>query len=190
MKSLQRSSIWLSLVLCLGLSGTAFLAHAQEGSAPSASGADASKAKSDQSPHGDRYQGHHSKDHHAGDHNMGGKGGMHHGMEGHGDMNPGSRIKLDLNEDQLEEIAEIQKKLRSKLTELKAERSEEALKLQELYAADELDAGNITGQQQRVFDLIKEITELQVEAQQDMRNLLTKEQKSKLLSSGDWLMPN
>jgi Spy/CpxP family protein refolding chaperone len=62
--------------------------------------------------------------------------------------------------------------------------------LEELYGAEELDAGDITDQQQKVFDAIKEITELQVEAQQAMRDLLTSEQREKLMRSGDWMMPN
>lgn len=163
MKLQKRSLIWLSLVLSLGLSGTALTAHAQDDSA-----------------HGKDYKGHHGKGHHSG----------HHGMSGAGAMNQVATIELDLDERQLEEIAEIQKKLRSDLTELKAERYEASLKLQELYAVEELDAGDITDQQQRVFDAIKDITELQVEAQQDIRDLLTDEQRSKLLRSGDWLTPN
>lgn len=99
-------------------------------------------------------------------------------------------MELGLDDDQLEEIAEIEKELRSELSELKVERYKESLKLQELYAADELEADDIVDQQQRVFDVIKEITELQVEAQQDIRDLLTTEQKNKLLRSGGWLMSN
>ncbi|TGN41698.1 Spy/CpxP family protein refolding chaperone [Marinobacter confluentis] len=179
MKLQKRSSIWLSLTLCLGLSGTAFIAHAQD---DAASGTDPNGAKGMQhhSPHGKDYKGHHGKGHHSGHHGMGGKGTMHQRV----------MIELDLDESQLEDIAAIQKELRSELTELKAERYEQSLKLQELYAAEELDAGDITEQQQRVFDAIKEITELQVEAQQDMRDLLTDDQRSKLLRSGDWMMPN
>lgn len=152
MRLQQRSPILLSLVLCLGLSGTAFLAHAQEGSTAGADG----------------------KGHHAG----------HHGMK------PASSIDLDLDKDQLEGITDIQKKLRADLTELTEERSEQEQRLKTLYAADQLYASDITNQQQRVFDIIKEITELQVEAQLDMRNLLSTTQINKLKESGDWLILN
>ena len=184
MKLQNRSRIWLTLALCLGLSGTALNVHAHDDSASGAdsgqSGSDGKKAMQHHSAHGKDYEGHHGKGHHSG----------HHGMSGPGAMHQGATIELDLNEEQLEEIAEIQKELRSELTELKAERYEESLRLQELYAAEELDAGDITDQQQKVFDAIKEMTELQVEAQQDIRDLLTDDQRNKLLRSGDWLMPN
>ena len=103
-----------------------------------------------------------------------------------------SKIKIELviDDGQLEEIAGIEKELRSDLQELKVQRYEESLKLQELYAEDELDAGDINDQQQKVFDVIKEITELQVEAQQDIRDLLTSEQRTQLQRSGGWLMLN
>ena len=99
-------------------------------------------------------------------------------------------MDLGLDEEQLEEIAKIQKELRSELQELKVERYEASLKLEELYTAEELDAGDINDQQQRVFDVIKEITELQVEAQQDIRDVLNTEQRNQLMRSGDWLMLN
>ena len=56
-------------------------------------------------------------------------------------MPRGPVIELGLDDGQLEDIAEIQKELRSDLQELKVERYEESLKLEELYAADDLDAG-------------------------------------------------
>ena len=43
---------------------------------------------------------------------------------------------------------------------------------------------------ERLFDVIKEITELQVEAQRDIRDLLNSEQRRQLLRSGNWLMLN
>jgi Spy/CpxP family protein refolding chaperone len=173
MKQYRRSHIWPSFVLCMGLWGTAFMAQAHEDSAPSISG----ESAGEHSAHGNGYKGHHGKSHHAGHHDMGGKKGMH----------QQTRLELDLEDDQLKDIAEIQKELRSDLTDLKVERYEASLKLEELYAAEELDAGDIVDQQQKVFDVIKEITELQVEAQQEIRDLLTDEQKNKLLRSGGWL---
>lgn len=115
---------------------------------------------------------------------------MHHDMNSYGGMGPGPKMELGLDDGQLEEIAEIQKKLRSEVRELKVERYEASLKLQELYAAEDLDAGDINDQQQKVFDVIKEITELQVEAQRDIRDLLNSEQRRQLLRSGNWLMLN
>jgi Spy/CpxP family protein refolding chaperone len=189
MKLQKYSNIGLSLALCLGLSTAALSAHAQEASAPSASNPDAGQPGGDKAagmqhhPHGKDYKGHHG---------MGGQGGMHHGMNGDGRMGMprGPEVALDLDESQLDEIAQIQKELRSELSELKVQRYEESLKLQELYAQEELDSGDIIDQQQKVFDAIKGITELQVEAQQDIRDLLTSEQKNKVLRSGDWIMPN
>lgn len=186
-----------ALSLLLGLSITAFSANAHEVSAPSASGPDAGQPDGGNKSgvqhhyhHKDGYQGHHGSGAYPNHHGMGGQGGMHHGMGGYGGMPPGPRMELDLDDEQLEEIAEIQQKLRSELQELKVERYEESLKLQALYAADDLDAGDINDQQQRVFDVIKEITELQVEAQKEIRDLLTSEQKNRLARSGGWLMLN
>ena len=115
---------------------------------------------------------------------------MHHNKPGYGAVAGGPAVDLGLDEEQLEEIAKIQKELRSELQELKVERYEASLKLEELYTAEELDAGDINDQQQRVFDVIKEITELQVEAQQDIRDVLNTEQRNQLMRSGDWLMLN
>ncbi|WP_449287009.1 Spy/CpxP family protein refolding chaperone [Marinobacter sp. PE14] len=197
MKLQANSRIWLSLAFCLGLSATAFTAHAHEGSEPSASDAEASQPDGGKAagmqhhyPHGDGYKGHHGANGHSSHHGMGGQGGMHHGMNGYEGMPQRPMMELDLNDEQLQEIAGIQKELRSELRELKVERYEESLKLQELYAEDELDAGDINDQQQKVFDVIKEITELQVEAQQDIRDLLTSEQRTQLQRSGGWLMLN
>ncbi|WP_150913596.1 Spy/CpxP family protein refolding chaperone [Marinobacter halotolerans] len=187
MKLQNKSRIGPSLALCLGLLCTASLANAHETSTGSPSGPDAGQAGGDKAAgmnrhhsYGDDHNGHHGKNGYSG----------HHGKSGHGGMQTAPTIELDLDADQLEDIAEIQRELRSDLTDLKVERYEASLKLEELYAAEELDAGDIVDQQQKVFDVIKEITELQVEAQQDIRDLLTDEQKNKLLQSGDWLMPN
>lgn len=183
MKQLKNSRIWVSLVLSLGLSSMALTASAHPSDSDAASSSSAAGPDTNQPGrhhHTPDYQGHHGK---SGNSN-------HHGMNGYGGMRRGPMMELGLDDDQLEEIAEIEKELRSELTELKVERYEESLKLQELYEADELDAGDIVDQQQRVFDVIKEITELQVEAQQDIRDQLTTEQKTKLLRSGGWLMTN
>lgn len=187
MKLKNNARFGLSLALCLGLACTATLAQAHESSTGSASGPDAGQAGGDKAAgmqhhysHGDGHKGHHGKNGYSG----------HQGKGGHGPMQARPTIELDLDADQLEDIAEIQQELRSDLTDLKVERYEASLKLEQLYAAEELDAGDIVDQQQKVFDAIKEITELQVEAQQDIRDLLTDEQKNKLLRSGDWLMPN
>ena len=140
--------------------------------------------------HKNGYQGHHGNSAHSRHHGMHNQGGMHHGMNGYQGTPRGPSMELDLDDGQLEEIAGIEKELRSDLQELKVQRYEESLKLQELYAEDELDAGDINDQQQKVFDVIKEITELQVEAQQDIRDLLTSEQRTQLQRSGGWLMLN
>ena len=193
----KSSRNWLSLALCLGLSTTGFMAHAHEASAPPASGPEASQTGGGKTPgmqhhyhHEDGYQGHHGNGAYPKHHGMSGQGGMHHNMPGYGAVTGGPTVDLDLDEEQLEEIAKIQKELRSELQELKVERYEASLKLEELYTAEKLDAGDIIDQQQRVFDVIKEITELQVEAQQDIRDVLNTEQRNQLMRSGDWLMLN
>ncbi|MDI9245320.1 Spy/CpxP family protein refolding chaperone [Marinobacter sp. CHS3-4] len=183
----------LPMAFCLGLTTAAFMAHAHE--VPSSSGSDTSQSADGKTPgmqhqyhHGNGYQGHHGM--HGQDgmhHGMQGQNGMHHGAHGSGAMVGGPLVELGLDDEQLTEIAGIQKELRSELQELKVERYEESLKLQELYTLDELDADDINDQQQRVFDVIKEITELQVEAQQDIREVLTTEQRAKLLRAGGWL---
>ena len=197
MKIQQNSRNWLPLTLCLSLSVTAFSASAHEVSAPSAAGPDASQTDGRTASgtqhhyhHENGYQGHHGSGAYQGHHGMHDQGGMHHNMNGYGGMPQGPMMELGLDDEQLKEIAEIQQELRAELQELKVERYEESLKLQALYAADDLDAGDINDQQQRVFDVIKEITELQVEAQKDIRDLLTSEQKNRLARSGGWLMLN
>ncbi|WP_288367336.1 hypothetical protein [uncultured Marinobacter sp.] len=197
MKFQKTSRNWLALALSLGLSATAFTAHAHEGPAPSSSGPDTSQPNGGTAQgmqhhysHKNGYQGHHGNSAHSRHHGMHNQGGMHHGMNGYQGTPRGPLMELDLDDGQLEEIAGIEKELRSDLQELKVQRYEESLKLQELYAEDELDAGDINDQQQKVFDVIKEITELQVEAQQDIRDLLTSEQRTQLQRSGGWLMLN
>lgn len=199
MKQHKNSLIWVSLALSLGLSSIALTASAHPSDADAASSSSSAAPDTSQQDrdnaagmqhHYPHYQNHHGKNGHSGHHGMNAQGEMHHGMNGYEGMPRGPMIELGLDDDQLEDIAEIQKELRSDLTELKVKRYEESLKLQELYAADDLDAGDIVDQQQKVFDVIKEITELQVEAQQDIRDLLTTEQKKQLLRSGDWLMSN
>ncbi|MDX1559216.1 MAG: hypothetical protein R3193_09935 [Marinobacter sp.] len=197
MKIQQNSRNWLPLALCLSLSVTAFSASAHEVSAPSAADPDTSQTDGRTASgtqhhyhHKNGYQGHHGNGAYQDHHGMHGQGGMHHNMNGYRGMPQGPMMELGLDDEQLEEIAEIQKKLRSELQELKVERYEASLKLEELYAAEDLDASDINDQQQKVFDVIKEITELQVEAQQDIRDLLNTEQKTQLLRSGNWLMLN
>lgn len=199
MKHPKSSRNWLSLALVLGLSASAFTASAHEASATSSTSGSATNQSDGKTAPGiqhhfhreNGYQGHHGSGAYPNHHGMHGQGGMmHHDMNSYGGMGPGPKMELGLDDDQLEEIAEIQKKLRSEVRELKVERYEASLKLQELYAAEDLDAGDINDQQQKVFDVIKEITELQVEAQRDIRDLLNSEQKRQLLRSGNWLMLN
>ena len=85
--------------------------------------------------------------------------------------------RLNLNESQQKEMAQIRDELRKKHWELMGKMNDEYAKLNDLYNKEKLDPAAIDKQLQRVYDLQRQITVSSIEAQNRMEALLTPEQK-------------
>ncbi|MFC6673071.1 Spy/CpxP family protein refolding chaperone [Marinobacterium aestuariivivens] len=111
---------------------------------------------------------------------MGGYGmGMGPGMmEGFG--SPG--MALDLDKEQRQKMRDLQNEMHEKQWALMTRMHEEHNRLRELYSADELDPKAIGEQQQKLFDLHRQMTENRIETQNRMEQVLTPEQREKVQS--------
>ncbi len=106
---------------------------------------------------------------------MGMMGGMGPGM--------GPMSMLDLSEQQQKQIRDIHRSQRDKNWDRMGEIVNRRDKLQELYASDTPDPkaiGNVYGE---IFDIKRQMIEDAVEARNQARNVLTKEQREQL---GKW----
>lgn len=113
-------------------------------------------------------------------HGMMGPGmmGMGPGMMGYGMMGgygPGNMPNLD--ESQQRKVVQIQDELRKKHWDLMGKMNDEQAKLNQLYYSGQRDPAAIGKQQQRVYDLRRQMMESMVEAQNRMEAVLTPEQK-------------
>lgn len=128
---------------------------------------------------------------------MMGPGLMGPGMMGPGMMGPGMMggcgpmhgydgmpQALGLNDDQQQKISQIHQELRKQHWDLMGKMFDESAKLRQLFFADKRDPKAIGEQQQRVFDLRRQMTESWVEAQNRIEDVLTPEQKDKLHQFG------
>lgn len=121
---------------------------------------------------------------------MMGDGHMGRGMMGPGMMGGyGPGAALNLNEQQQKQITQIQDGLRKKHWDLMGKMNDEYAKLNQLYYSEQRDPAAIGKQQQRVYDLRRQMMESMVEAQNRMEAVLTPEQKEQRRGYGrGWMM--
>jgi len=103
---------------------------------------------------------------------MGGYGMMGPGMMGYG---PGYGINL--SDKQRQEFAKIQQQTMQQNWEIMGKMREQMLKLQELYGADTVDPKAVGQVYDRIATLRKQMLENSIEAHNQMRKHLTKEQR-------------
>ena len=115
-----------------------------------------------------------------------GRGMMGPGMMGPGMMGPGMMggygygPALDLTEQQQAEIAQIQEDFRKKQSDLAAKMDAEQAKLNEIYYSGKRDPAAIDNQYKKIYDLRRQMIQIQVDAQNRMDAVLTPEQKERL----------
>jgi len=117
---------------------------------------------------------------------MMGPGMMGPGMMGPGMMGPGMMggygygPALDLTEQQQAKIAQIQEDFRKKQWDLAAKMDAEQAKLNEIYYSGKRDPAAIDNQYKKIYDLRRQMIQIQVDAQNRMDAVLTPEQKERL----------
>lgn len=94
-----------------------------------------------------------------------------------GGYGPGA---LNLDEQQQKKITQIQDELRKKHWNLMGKMNDERVKLRDIYALGKRDPSAIGQQQQRIYDLRRQMLESSVEAQNRMEAVLVPEQKEQL----------
>ena len=115
-----------------------------------------------------------------------GRGMMGPGMMGPGMMGPGMMggygygPALDLTEQQQAKIAQIQEDFRKKQWDLAAKMDAEQAKLNEIYYSGKRDPAAIDNQYKKIYDLRRQMIQIQVDAQNRMDAVLTPEQKERL----------
>jgi len=87
---------------------------------------------------------------------------------------------LDLTEQQQAEIAQIQEDFRKKQSDLAAKMAAEQAKLNEIYYSGKRDPAAIDNQYKKIYDLRRQMIQIQVDAQNRMDAVLTPEQKERL----------
>ena len=115
----------------------------------------------------------------------GGPGVMHGygGGPGWGRGQGGPLSQLDLSADQEQKIAGIHEDLRRKTWDTMGQMQGERFKLRGLYMADKPDPNAIADQQKKIDDLRLTMIKARVEAVNQMRAVLTKEQRERLRES-------
>lgn len=101
-------------------------------------------------------------------------------MYGYGGMGPA----LGLSSDQQQKMLQIHQELHEKNWALMGKMYDESAKLRQMFFSDHRDPKAIGEQQQRVFDLQRQMTEAWIDAQNRTEAILTDEQKEKLKQSG------
>ena len=117
---------------------------------------------------------------------MGGYGGYGMGpgmMGGYGMMGPGMMYGpgygIDLNDKQRQAFVKIQQQTMQKNWEIMGKMREQMLQLQELYGADTVDPKAVGKVYDRITALRKQMFENSIEAHNQMREHLTKEQRER-----------
>ena len=121
----------------------------------------------------------------------GGGPGMMHGYgggPGWGRGAGGPLAQLDLSADQEAKIAGIHEDMRRKTWDTMGQLQSEQFKLRSLYMADKPDPNAIADQQKKVDDLRRTMIKARVEASNEMRAVLTKEQRERLREHAPWWM--
>jgi Spy/CpxP family protein refolding chaperone len=189
MKAQRMKPTGLALVLTLTLLGTASTAFAHGSGMMSGS----MPGMGDNDHHERAAQGHGMGYGSMMEPGMMGQGFMGSGMMGPGMMGQGMMggcspmhgydgmsQALDLNDDQQKKISQIQQDFHRQNWDLMGKMYDESLTLRRLFHAAELDPKAIGEQQQRLFDLRRQMTEAWVETQNHIKEILTPEQKAKL----------
>jgi len=102
---------------------------------------------------------------------------------------PGSGLaQLGLSADQEEKIAAIREDMRRKTWDTRGQMHSEQFKLRNLYMADTPDPNAIADQQKKIDDLRLTMIKARVEAGNQMRAVLTKEQRERLREFAPWWM--
>ncbi len=101
--------------------------------------------------------------------------GRHRGMMG--GYGPGAA--LNLSDQQQKKVMQIQGEVRKKHWELMGKMNDEYAKLRQLYYSGQRDAAAIGKQQQRIFDLRRQMMESSIDVQNRMEAVLTPEQREK-----------
>lgn len=117
------------------------------------------------------------------DHYMG-RGMMGPGMMGGYGYGPA----LDLTEQQQAKIAQIREDFRKKQWDLAAKMDAEQAKLNEIYYSGKRDPTVIDNQYKNIYDLRRQMIQAQVDAQNRMDAVLTKEQRERSRSYGPGMM--
>lgn len=110
---------------------------------------------------------------------MGGGMGMGPGMMGPG-MGAGPFAMLNLSPEQRTKVNAIQDSLRKQQWTLQGKINDEEARLRDLYLVDQPDPKKIGQVYDGIFDLRRQMIEGQVQAQNQMRNVLTPEQRNQI----------
>lgn len=105
-------------------------------------------------------------------------------MGGYGYYGPAS----DLTEQQQAKIAQIQEDFRKKQWDLAAKMDAEQAKLNEIYYSGKRDPAVIDNQYKKIYDLRRQMIQAQVDAQNRMDAVLTKEQRERFRGYGPGMM--
>lgn len=111
-----------------------------------------------------------------------GMGMMGPGMMGPGMMGPGMMHGLDLTAEQRTEMRRIRQEMRRQHWDTMGRLMEAHEELQELLAADEPDPAAVGEAHARIAELKRPMIEARIRAMNDMRALLTDEQRERLRS--------
>jgi Spy/CpxP family protein refolding chaperone len=106
--------------------------------------------------------------------------GMGHMGMGHMGMHDYHIYRLDLTESQRKSMRNIRKETRAELIELQDKIAEHSDQLYSLYDQDKPDAKKIGEVYQKIFDLKRQIIELQINIKNQQYDKLTKEQRERL----------
>ncbi|HMA30670.1 MAG TPA: Spy/CpxP family protein refolding chaperone [Casimicrobiaceae bacterium] len=107
---------------------------------------------------------------------------------GWGPGSGGPLSQLDLSADQEQKIAGIHEDLRRKTWDTMGQLQSERFKLRSLYMADKPDPNAIADQEKKVDELRRTMIKARVEASNQMRAVLTKEQRERLREYSPWWM--
>lgn len=114
---------------------------------------------------------------------------MGRGMMGPGMMGGyGYGPALDLTEQQQAKIAQVQEDFRKKQWDLAAKMDAEQAKLNEIYYSGKRDPAVIDNQYKKIYDLRRQMIQAQVDAQNRMDAVLTKEQRERFRGYGPGMM--
>jgi Spy/CpxP family protein refolding chaperone len=111
---------------------------------------------------------------------MGTGGGMGMGPGMMGGMGAGPFAMLNLSPEQRTKVNAIQDSVRKQHWGLQGKINDEEARLRDLYLVEQPDPKRVGQAYDTIFDLRRQMIEAQVQAQNDMRNVLTAEQRNQI----------